>query len=625
MKKILLSLLTMSLCVAGFAQTAASYSFSSSTGTYSSISGTGTSLTAAAGDDMTASAVPLGFSFSFCGNTYSSVSVCSNGWASFLSTSSVAYSNAIANLGGISPVLMPFWCDLNGATGHAYYQTTGTAPNRVFTVEYNNWSYYMASSTLNFQVQLHETTNEVDFCYGANAFSVTTAAVVGIAGSGTDYSIFDSTTATSTVYYDGTSVPPANGTILTWNAPAAACSGTPAAGTSTAIFSPSCGNNSVTLGLTGYTSGTGISYQWQSSSDGVTWTDIAGATGATEVLPFTSTVITFYHCVTTCSGSGLSATSSLSSVAPNLIAGDISFTGLLADSVSKVWLIQFNPADSSLTAVDSTFSCTAPSGAQYYQFVNEPAGTYMAKAKDIASVPGTSGYIPTYSLSTPYWGTAASATHGATYDMLNIAMMYGTVPAGPGFIGGLIVSGAGKNTSGDVPVAGMLVYLRDASGTILTYTYTDASGAYSFSGIANGTYTIYPEDMGFVTTPSASIVLTSTAETANAVNFKEHTIAKTVTPYTGITGIPVAAATVMSVYPNPAGNDLNIVWAAQATGDASVIVKDVTGRVVMSNTVDLQAASGKTKLDVSALTNGIYFISLNAAGANYSTKFAIQK
>ena len=65
------------------AQTAASYNFSRSTGTYSSISGlSGVNVSAVTCDDCTETNIPLGFSFTFCGITYTQVSACSNGWVS---------------------------------------------------------------------------------------------------------------------------------------------------------------------------------------------------------------------------------------------------------------------------------------------------------------------------------------------------------------------------------------------------------------------------------------------------------------------------------------------------------------------------------------------------------------
>jgi hypothetical protein len=91
-----------------------------------------------------------------------------------------------------------------------------------------------------------------------------------------------------------------------------ACGGTPAAGT--ALVSPGSGNATTpfTLTLSGASTGGGVAFQWQSSPNGITWTDIAGAT--TSV--YTHSGIegnTQFRCTSTCP-SFTSATSGAGSV-----------------------------------------------------------------------------------------------------------------------------------------------------------------------------------------------------------------------------------------------------------------------------------------------------------------------
>jgi hypothetical protein len=244
----------------------------------------------------------------------------------------------------------------------------------------------------------------------------------------------------------------------------------------------------------------------------------------------------------------------------------------------------------------------------------------------MADTPGISGFIPTYSLSTPYWYLADTTGHTSNCDSLHIDMLYGTVPAGPGFIGGYVYSGAGKATTGDVPEPGMLMYLRNAAGTILTHTYTDATGAYSFSGIANGSYTIYPEGIGFMTTPSATVVLDPTHETLSAVDFKKHTTAKTITPYTVPNAVNNVSGTVaLSIYPNPAANFVNIDWTGAQLGSADVAITDVEGRTISTSAIEITSNSGTAKVNVADLNNGIYAISIKGNGFAHTSKLVIAK
>ena len=361
------------------------------------------------------------------------------------------------------------------------------------------------------------------------------------------------------------------------------------------------------------------------------------ASGATSYSWSPSTGLSCSTCSTTsCSGLttsgtyvvtgtdtyGCTGTASVS-VNFNRISGHITYSGGLSTDVFKVWLIQFNSSDSSITSLDSTNSCM-DSGTPYYEFNSPASGSYMVKAKLNGTVAGSSGYIPTYSSSTPNWYDAASTAHTTSSDAMNITMVYGTVPAGPGFIGGYISAGAGRGTSGDVPAAGMLVYLKDASGHILTYTYTDGAGMYSFSSLGNASYVIYPENYSFYTTPSSVITLSTSGESVSGINFKQHNTFGTITPNAGTTSVASASAQGFNIYPNPATGNVSIQWSNKMTGNADVTITDVTGRTVLATTININAASGQSQLNVAELKNGIYLVSIKSATVSYNTKLVIQ-
>jgi len=89
------------------------------------------------------------------------------------------------------------------------------------------------------------------------------------------------------------------------------CSGTPVIGASAAA-SPTtlgCAGSVVSLTMdTGAQVGAGVSYQWASSTDGVSFTNISGATGATYNTPAAVISSTYYRGTATCYFSGLSNT-----------------------------------------------------------------------------------------------------------------------------------------------------------------------------------------------------------------------------------------------------------------------------------------------------------------------------
>lgn len=153
-----------------FAQLAAStYQYESISGSYTENSASATSISSVEVDDGTSSSLPIGFTFNYCGTNYTQVVAGSNGVISFdASNSYISSYNSESGLGDIQPALMPLWDDLSGAAGTATYETTGTAPNRVFTIEFRDWRWRYSSSnppTISFEVKLYETSNIIDFVY----------------------------------------------------------------------------------------------------------------------------------------------------------------------------------------------------------------------------------------------------------------------------------------------------------------------------------------------------------------------------------------------------------------------------------------------------------------------------
>lgn len=124
--------------------------------------------------DNTHADVNIGFTFNYLGIDYTQVRINTNGWIS-LNLSGDDVSSARNNYLFFNTlpqtVLAPWWDDLEAdGSANVLYQASGTSPNRVFTVEWNNilsYSSTASSARLNFQVKLYETSNVIEFCYGA--------------------------------------------------------------------------------------------------------------------------------------------------------------------------------------------------------------------------------------------------------------------------------------------------------------------------------------------------------------------------------------------------------------------------------------------------------------------------
>ncbi len=119
-------------------------------------------------DDCVAYDTPLGFDFTFFGNTYSTVHVGANGFVGF----NRSIGNGCCQGGGIpSPGDAPYnnmiaiaWTDLNSGALNSdiRYETQGTAPNRKFVLQFNNVpEYWQGPGRVTAQLVLAEGSNDI--------------------------------------------------------------------------------------------------------------------------------------------------------------------------------------------------------------------------------------------------------------------------------------------------------------------------------------------------------------------------------------------------------------------------------------------------------------------------------
>jgi hypothetical protein len=162
LRYLILLLTTLGLFSSSKAQTGppSTYSFYAYNETYNYLSGGTTIPTLTGQDDVSATGIPIGFNFLFAGTNYSTLTVNTNGWLSFNSITYGYYNDnhspSYADLSALGPCLLPFWDD--PMAGTVTYTTTGTAPNRVFTVEFKDfeWDFGGTTPVISFQVRLYE-------------------------------------------------------------------------------------------------------------------------------------------------------------------------------------------------------------------------------------------------------------------------------------------------------------------------------------------------------------------------------------------------------------------------------------------------------------------------------------
>ncbi len=149
--------------------------------------------------------VNIGFTFRYFGQDFSKVNVSTNGYITLLDTSispgsgdGSDYSNdPIPDGEDPDNFLAPWWDDLivrnQGTTDKVSHKTSGSSPNRVFTVEYKSISSLADNrgSFLTFQVKLYETTNVIEFHYfnDSSKLDFTASATIGIENADGSYGV----------------------------------------------------------------------------------------------------------------------------------------------------------------------------------------------------------------------------------------------------------------------------------------------------------------------------------------------------------------------------------------------------------------------------------------------------
>lgn len=302
----------------------------------------------------------------------------------------------------------------------------------------------------------------------------------------------------------------------------------------------------------------------------------------------------------------------------NFIAGNIYWDSTLniAASSFKVWLITFDTTTNIINAVDS-ITASGAYGQVAYQFNNKAAGTYRVKA---AVTPGAAGYTqmaPTYHNTTTYWANATLVNHiaGASANR-NIYMQAGSSANGPGFVAGNVTLGAGKGTATGVP--NLLIILRNASNQLIKSTFTNANGDYSFSNVPLGTYTIYPENMPQVTTPSAAFTISATNTTFNGIDFTKNS--KKIIP----NNLSVAQTQLthnFSVYPNPT-NDFVTIHALGNASATTLQLVDMTGRVLLTEN---NYGAADMMLSLTTIPAGMYYLKISSGATQQVEKLILQK
>jgi len=146
---------------------------------YSWVEINGVGSIAGSGDDANHGPFDLGFDFTYYGQTFDQLRVCTNGWVSFTSTSTGYNNQGIPLADDPNNLLAIMWDDLNPNDGGTIYYYADPVYNR-FIVEYDGVPHYSTGNPETFQVIIAD---DGSITYQYKTVSAGTGCTVGIENS----------------------------------------------------------------------------------------------------------------------------------------------------------------------------------------------------------------------------------------------------------------------------------------------------------------------------------------------------------------------------------------------------------------------------------------------------------
>ena len=621
------------------AQAQFNYSASNATtvaGTYTDLGTGGTAIATANPDDANSAAQPIGFTFNFNGTAFTQFILNTNGLiklGTVAPATAALYYEDFAGGAGVDPLssaaaaetnlIMPFNFDLEqGISGTADFrvQTTGTAPDRICTIQWKNLKDKAEPGTgapaqysnFSFQAKLYES-GSIEFVYNTAIASANAAATrfpnVGLKGSstaanqvalalkGVTAAPWSTTTfinqnyGTSSHNINKLSVPDAGRTYRF-------LPGAPCADPTAATIASS--NNSITLS---FTPGAGnISYNVTYTTGGAVQTLSPAPTGSPIVisglLPGTQYNVTLQSvCAGNTPGTVLRGSATTSGTPPAAPYATLPYTegfegpwvnGLATrDLPTANWRNTPATSDNSWRREDDGFA----------------SANWRYPADETGATP-------------PYVTRFSAGAHSARFHSFGA----GPIPAG-GTIQGRL---------------DLYVNLSGTGSKTLSFDYINPSGADKVDVLlsTDGGATFSTAPLLTVTTSSvfANKAVTITSSSATSVirfqatsDYGNDDIGLDNLRLSVVTATRnEALAAAVSVAPNPAHQRFTLSVPAGSLRTASATLANTLGQVVATRQLNLPAAGGSTDFDVSRLAAGIYTLTLQSGNDLVVKRVAVE-
>lgn len=272
---------------------------------------------------------------------------------------------------------------------------------------------------------------------------------------------------------------------------------------------------------------------------------------------------------------------------------------------ARVVLIYHDDVQGTLTAVQ--FTTTGANGG--YEFCNVPNGKYLVKAFLTPNDPQYNSFLPTYYGNSLFWNYATSVMVTQNVQQIDIWLIAGNNPGGPGFVGGYVSQGANKMQAPGDALQDVQVMLLDMFDNPVQYIFSNEEGRWTFDNVAFGTYQVYAEIPGKETIP---YIVTISEQQPNIDNIV--LLVETEQIISSINEIDNIFNAGVSVFPNPVSDKLFIETNLKHQAEISISITDITGKTVMYEKANIPTGVYKYALNIAAEKQGLYILKIEYKG-----------
>ena len=304
------------------------------------------------------------------------------------------------------------------------------------------------------------------------------------------------------------------------------------------------------------------------------------------------------------------------------LQGTVTLSGATNNGIADLYLIEAD-YDSvltsyTLTAIDTIATNSNGAFSQTYTSYPGNTGILLLKAALRTNHPLYASYLPTYYDSSLLWSGATSLTASDFLGnaVMNINMIAGTNLGGPGFIGGSVLQGANKTAGVGDPLSSRLILLTTMAGQPVRYTYSNASGQFSFSNLAYGTYKVFGDAWG-KQNPALVVSISAAQPSISNITFEENS--NSFVGQIGGLGIGDFSGKLSSIkaYPNPAGDHVLLAGLDAVAGEKLVTLCNVNGGVLSQH----RFLQGKSAVvPTAALPAGLYILHVQTSEGSTTLK-----